>query len=638
MKTREQEINNGWEIYEGGFLGYRTREDASLASMKKYLVAGQNTTVSENGSITVRPGSDVVGTEGSTDTTPIRSKYTFKKRDGTEILMRTFGTRVEWKHPDVDAWDLLQSVTTSGLKTGFATVNINADATSRLYFCNGGAGANDDLWRWNGSIARITSTTSNTIVVQGTTTLANLGFSASGTVIINGTQYTYSGLSSQTFTGVGTDPTGEVAGEPITEIPTSIIDPVAYTNTVGNILLAVGTRLFMAGITGRESTIRYSQFTNPENFGADASPTDPSTVAAITARLAGAAGLIQLPEGGGGVIKLTQFKDQILAVKQNGWTKIKFTDPADNRTSGSTLIFVGDYPVLETLFSHDGKSQVVGAVTGDAVFAGNNGIFAVTQDRRILFLTEVENILSPQFVDISEGIHPTLRTMVWNRSCGIFFEGKAYFAGRSESAVSRNDTVLVYDVNNKTWDLPWLISASDFAIVGNDLHWGSDSSDTSWQQIALDAGRADNALGYTASVTTHASEAGIAHKPKVVDKVFLQGWMTTNTTLEVELLYDRGITSIKQWTLLGTNEEVFSPVPTDGFGLSSFGGTNPFGSSVQQGDLRRFVYILEAKDNLEAFDFSLRLTSTTTGSNWQCDRWGLHFSEVLPDNKKYLKT
>ena len=202
---------NGWQFWLSPFKGLRTQGDAASNTFKGFFPNGLNMQVGDDGYLETRLGSEVVGADGSTPSTPGRNQWTFTKRDNTQIEMRVFGTRVEWRHPDDDddVWNLLQSVTTSGLEFGHAECNLNSNATSRIYFCNGGTGANDDLWRWNGAIALINSTTADTITVYGSTSLANLGFSASGTIIINGTQYTYSGLSGQQFTGVSGDPTGE---------------------------------------------------------------------------------------------------------------------------------------------------------------------------------------------------------------------------------------------------------------------------------------------------------------------------------------------------------------------------------------------------------------------------------------------
>lgn len=58
------------------------------------------------------------------------------------------------------------------------------------------------LFAWSGGVGVLTSATTNTIVVQGSETLAQLGFDSSGTVVIGGVEYAYTGA------GVSTSATG----------------------------------------------------------------------------------------------------------------------------------------------------------------------------------------------------------------------------------------------------------------------------------------------------------------------------------------------------------------------------------------------------------------------------------------------
>lgn len=75
-----------------------------------------------------------------------------------------------------------------------------------------------DMGSWSGAMGKISSTTSNTVVL--TTPVASAGFAnTAGSLLINGNTYTFTGLSGSTFTGVTPDPTGEAAGSVVIEVP-----------------------------------------------------------------------------------------------------------------------------------------------------------------------------------------------------------------------------------------------------------------------------------------------------------------------------------------------------------------------------------------------------------------------------------
>src|SRR3990167_9342599 len=170
-------------------------------------------------------GYSVFGNQANTGHKTIR-RYTYTKGDGTEILLQVrdnetnyildYLNKLDVRNNADGEWSILEAGlsrtvnqadgTTRKAEFGFAP--FNDTGTDQLVYGNGV----EALRIWNGAFAKIASTTVNTIVINSDLTCTQLGFSATGSLIINGTTYTYTGLSSKTFTGVGTNPTGEAAG------------------------------------------------------------------------------------------------------------------------------------------------------------------------------------------------------------------------------------------------------------------------------------------------------------------------------------------------------------------------------------------------------------------------------------------
>ena len=103
--------------------------------------------------------------ETSTSTGKIASIHNFRKRNGDNILMRSYSDKMEFFDESQDSWVVIKDGLTADKKFGYADYNINTDLTSYVYFGN----AYDSFMRWTGSITHLTSD-----VAIGTTTITFL--------------------------------------------------------------------------------------------------------------------------------------------------------------------------------------------------------------------------------------------------------------------------------------------------------------------------------------------------------------------------------------------------------------------------------------------------------------------------------
>lgn len=139
--------------------------------------------------------------------------FLYQKNFGTlqriKLRTRDNGSKIvlEWLNPNnisesTDGyWETLLDNLTTATKMGFASANGDGGAkVNKLIMGN----AVDPMLVWNGSTATVASVTTDTIICDET--LLTDGFDTTGTVIINGDKYTYTGISSKTFTGVSPDP------------------------------------------------------------------------------------------------------------------------------------------------------------------------------------------------------------------------------------------------------------------------------------------------------------------------------------------------------------------------------------------------------------------------------------------------
>jgi len=142
------------------FTGFQTKLDATKVD-DGANVNGQNTTINDGDRISNREiGYELFPQTAtlSTAATPITSFHNFRKRDGTNIMMRSYGTVLEYFNPVSLTWITLKTGLTSGKKFGYADYNINTDLHSYTYFGNG----YDSAMRWGGSYTKFSSASAST--------------------------------------------------------------------------------------------------------------------------------------------------------------------------------------------------------------------------------------------------------------------------------------------------------------------------------------------------------------------------------------------------------------------------------------------------------------------------------------------
>jgi len=118
----------------------------------------------------------------------------------------------------------------------------------KAVFVNG----NDYIQSWAGGVTTISSTTANTITKTGTATWIEDHFEGStGSVVINGTTYAYTGGSTTTtLTGVTPSPVGEANGSVVlSAVVTSSSKPAAGFSS--DFCKVVNNRLFVGSYTSR---------------------------------------------------------------------------------------------------------------------------------------------------------------------------------------------------------------------------------------------------------------------------------------------------------------------------------------------------------------------------------------------------
>ena len=594
FNTGTAESGSSWQVFST-FDGYVTRYDPEKVP-DGAAPNGQNTTANHGDRISVRDqGYDLFPSSGtlSTTTTKIGTLHTFRRRDGSSILIRSSSSTLEWYEPANLTWETLNTGYTSD-DFGFADNNINTDQTSYTYFGN----AKEAFSRWNGGHTLI-----NGALAGGETTItvdSTDGFSTTGTLMYCGTSDTYTGKTATTFTGASAHACANNSG--IAQGVETFVSQTVYPR--GNIYLLADNRLFISGTTSTQNQVFFSQYGSSTVF---------NLTGLVTTSTAASAGLFNLPEGGGPVTAMVMDEGSIYMFKRTIVYKATLTDAIYS---------------IQPLKSFDQKSQTIGAVNQRSTFTSSNGVFFITPDNQIMRLERVEYIDYPQNRAVSEMIKPVTDQAIFSSSTGIVFRDKAYFSAKRSDQSTVNDTVFVLNLDTNQWDTPivgW--SASDFAIYQDptsdheELYYG----DTFTQNVYVVTDTpTDYIYDVKASWRTKQYTFGLPAGQKYIENVFVEGYISPNTSLKISLLLDEdGFTQRYTTDFLGSEEAyLFNTSPYNVFGFTPFGILR-FGTNLDLTEKKKFrVYLGRNFRQVPFYNASLEFASDGTGQTWEITNYG----------------
>lgn len=592
------------------FNGFQTKFDPTKVA-DGANVNGQNTTANDGDRISIRNlGYELFPSSGelSATTTGIGTLHTFRRRDGSSILIRAVSSTVDYYEAATDRWETLKTGYTSD-DFGFADNNVNTDLISYTYFGN----ANEPFSRWTGAKTLLNGALSGgeaSITVDSTSE-----FDAAGTVVFCGTEYAYTSKTATTFVLSGT--AGACADD--RGVAQAVREFSASTYPRGNIYLFSDNRLFVSGVTSSPQIVYFSAYGSSTNFGSLDSLVTDSTDAS--------AGLFNLGEGGGPVVAMVMDEGSNYIFKRSIIYKATLTD--------STY-------TLQPLKTFDQKSQTTGAVSKRSTFVSSNGVFFVTPDNQIMYLQRVQQVDYPQIVPISDIIKPTVDSLIFASSTGIVYRDRAFFSARAISDEVAQDVTLTYNLRDGIWESPivgWAVG--DLAIYAEgqteELYFGDANTANVYRVINTPN---DGDYEVTASWRSKLYSFGLPHALKTIENVYVEGYISSNTDLTISLLLDEdGFSQRYSTTLSGTESDyIYDATEYNVFGLSPF-GTRRFGSNEDTTGKKKFrVYL--GKDFRQVPFHTAQLEFASDGANqqWEVISYGfLVRPNPVPEKRSLFK-
>lgn len=466
----------------------------------------------------------------------------------------------------------------------------------------------DNLYSWEGGIGVISSTTINTIVL--TATIASQGFdTTSGSVLINGTTYTYSGSSGSTLTGVSADPRGEANGSvAISTVVTTSNSPAA--DFINDFINIIGNRLHVGSYTSRLVYISdqadFTDFTVP------------------TPRIPGSPELLTL-DNTATCISVRNGNAHISAYASD-WYEISYSAV----TVGTTLTEV-------TKVDKKPVSYLSAALAHEFVAEVGNDIIYLAQDQQVRIFGTFRNIIQAKYPSLSQPVQSEFAEEDFTGghlvTVGDFIRITAPVNGRdwmhqTRELVDQNGNI----VAERLWHPPQVRNITRFVVIEG-IEYGHSNANPQVYQIENtdqwhDDGPDDEPLPYSAVMRMayhNASElkGGTRMVLESFDKTAFEGYMTLGTNLYANMYLDyQGSTDLQQVQINTPAKPAkffYSNSPAS-LGDSSM-GDNPLGDGLtpesnDQELLPKFRSIRTVGPK-NVFEHELEVFSSDVDSRWE---------------------
>ena len=557
------------------FLGYESRQEITNSDPAFLVQGSKNMLVDWQGSLVSRNGNIIQGAAGTLGN-GVRGSDTWRTSRGDVFVLRRHGTKLEVRQSSV-----VSGVTTYSwfaIATGlvdcgtevisaFAKVWDDTNKIDKLIFSSFAKGISE----WSGALTKIASVTAVTITASGTRTWGSYGFPATGTLVINGVTYTYTGgAGTTTLTGVTPNPTGLVVANDIgysgvitttSAAPTHPWDATFTIDFVG----VFRNQLYVGNKKSRvaycSDALSYLNFTSSTAVGGARMFTLDDTCAGFMAT-----------------------KDSMLIFGQTDMVMtIKFTVSADQTKELMQITR------LET-------GSQGGVITPSAKIRIKNAVMYVTKEKTLDTIEFIANIADEQTLPISDVVKRDFDSFdftdatitYWNRFIVVF--------------VPLSSTIMLYDVARKIWHSPIAFANATIAcasvdekgnLIGHDYY-----KNESYQ---LFTGRNDNGLAFDTKAVFAYNNFGSRFGIKSLYKYAQDGYISSNGQLERVLDYNFiGQAKTISKTFSGSEKYAYQSEDESTFGKTSLGArTLAGGPEVAASDERRFRYI----DNISPTQF-----------------------------------
>lgn len=536
----------------------------------KYIVKGSvNVVVNIDGSIGSRKGTTEIATTILEESTPIDTEKNWLTSRGDYFTLKRYGTKLDIIYTDTDGIDKIErlhsSLTIGASKGEFAIIYDKTRVIDKIVLATG----TEKLWMWTGAFVEVSAATATTMSVASGT-WGSKGFPATGTLVVDGVTYTYTGgASTSTLTGVTPDPTttvGKKAFEPVIEETLTSVSADYNIDYVG----VYRNQLYLGSDTSRlvpvSSGIDYKLFT------------------LVLTRAAGDPNEFTLDDNSKGFMATKQ--SMLMFGANNTVMEVKYALSADQTREAFTV----DHVI-------NGDNQ--GSLSARARVSVGGNIYYINRDLQMDVIQITSSLTQSADVNPSELVQNDFDSFDWTDS------QMKYWKKSILVIIPKNNTMMMFDLDKKLWQSPQVFQNIDLGSVSvtkdNRLIGHSYTKNVSY--ILFDeTTNSDISVAIPSKAIFAYNQFGDRTGLKAFNLYYQDGYISPSGELTRTVLFDyNGAGGTDAKTFTGTETAFISDVE-DSAGLGGAAlGERPL-SGAGAGELvteKRFRYV----DSLVASDF-----------------------------------
>jgi hypothetical protein len=595
-------------------LTYRNREDITNLPQGVLVVGSQNILSNVSERLEVRKGYKMDGAK-STINAPILSSFDWFSKSNSEIHMRAgFLTtalndgKLQFRYLNSSSeatWQtLLSSLTT--VSYNFTSFWDTTELIRKCLFVNG----TSNIYEWSGAYDLVTSITTNTIVLNHNASTTGFYASSNKVVTINNIDYTYTGITTTTLTGVTPDPTGNVSAndicyQKVVTTALSSMSGISSTYTPG-LISTRNNQIYLGSLTS--STFYVSKVNNYSDYSYS------------TGRLPGEGMTGTLDDNM--VALIPQEENMYFSCGKDFWYQTKLTQSTGTVWNGSAQVAV-TYETFEVLplKNNPGQAAQSQGLTGKM----KNNVLIISHEPTLDSLGRVDQILgTPQTTNISDSIKLDFDS--YDFTNGHVFYWKWWIL----VSVPLSGIIRIYSLATKSWEAPQTIPVSRFYTIDGELYGHSYNTSESYK---LFTGYSDRAVGNT-SGSPYNSIANFSYQnfgtrthQKNANEFYIEGYITPNTSLNCLINYEQdGNLTTQTFTVLGDDTAlVGSSDSNNSLGAYPL-GSQPGGSTIPSSltGLPPKFRVIKTFPRFDFYECQFSFTISGIDQNFQLLAFGLN--------------
>jgi hypothetical protein len=568
------------------YKGYVNKPEPTNIDSKFIVDGSVNVMVNIDGSIGSRKGSTIIDTTIAEEATPIDTEKDWLTSRGDYFTLKRYGTKLDVIYTDTDGIDKIErlhsSLTIGASKGDFAVVFDPTAVIDKIVLATG----TYKLWMWTGAFVEVSAYTSTTVTIASGT-WGSKGFPATGSIVIDGATYTYTGgYDSATLTG-------------LTSVPATVVGKKAFAPVIEETLTSVATtykidylgvyrnQLYLGSDTSRlvpvSSGINYKLFTIPAT------------------RAAGNPNEFLLDDNSKGFMAT---KNSMLMFGANNTVmEVKYALSADQTKEAFSI----DHVI-------NGDNQ--GSLSARARLSFGGAIYYINRDLQMGVIQTISTGTQSADINPSELVQNDFDSFDWTDS------QMKYWKRNIVVVIPAHNTVMLYDIDQKLWQAPQIFQNMDIGSVSvtkdNRLIGHSYTSNVSY--ILFDESTAsDNGVAFPSKAVFAYNQFGDRTGLKAFNLYYQDGYISTGGELTRTILFDYGgAGGVDSKTFTGSESDFLYEVDTNaGFGQAPLGTANLSGSGTELSvNEKRFRYV-DALSFSDFYEMQVSYEMQTDEGSWR---------------------